>query len=125
MAKALPPAISAAQNNSLGLRQWDLVWVKFKDTDRDHHPAVVVSTDEVLVSRYPLVNVLYGTSKAGDLRPTQVFLNGADGLDHATHLECAVIHSVERARIAKRMGPISSVRVTAIKQKIRAVFRLG
>jgi hypothetical protein len=44
------------------LRQWDVVRVRIKPEDRDEHPAVIISVDEICASA-PRVNVLHGTTR--------------------------------------------------------------
>lgn len=46
---------------SLPLRQWDVVKVRINPGDRDEHPALIISADEVCASA-PRVNVLYGST---------------------------------------------------------------
>jgi len=46
---------------NLSLRQWDVVKVRINPEDRDEHPAVIVSPDEICSdSRRTKLNLLYG-----------------------------------------------------------------
>lgn len=124
--KTTPPsAPPPPSKNPLGLRQWDLVWIRFRPEDRDEHPAVIVSPEEVLNSHVALLNVLYGTSATNaGVGVTQVYLDDADRLDHGTTVDCAVIQAVNRSKISRRVGQISTVRIAAIKRKLIAILRL-
>jgi len=69
------------------MHQWDIVLVRINESDRDAHPAVVISAQEdCLDPEFLRVNVLYGSKKppATAVQPWQVLLNGADGLDFRT-----------------------------------------
>lgn len=48
---------------SLELRQWDVVKVRINPTDRDEHPAIILSADEIAGGRADRVNILYGSTK--------------------------------------------------------------
>jgi hypothetical protein len=77
----------------MSYRQWDVVKVRVNPNDRDEHPAVVLSPDEVAGdSRYLKVNVLYGTTKRprDSIRPGQFHLDTADGaFQRDSRGECA------------------------------------
>jgi hypothetical protein len=69
------------------IRQWDIVRVRINANDRDEHPAIILSPAEVSLSpRVDRVNVIYGSTRrpGQDLRPGEVILDEADGLDHLT-----------------------------------------
>lgn len=121
----MSPAPTASSAAKPPLRQWDIVWVKILPDDRDHHPAVVFSCDEVACSNTRHINVLYGTTLRGNPRPTQLILDQADGLDHPTAFDCAIIHAVERAWIRQVCGRVTAARIDAVKRLIRSVHRLG
>ena len=43
-------------------RQWDVVKVRIDPKDKDEHPAVILSPDEIAgVEKHPQLNVRYGT----------------------------------------------------------------
>jgi len=87
---------------SIAVGQWDVVKVRINpDRDIDSHPAVVVSADEICADQRQLrVNVLFGTKKlpASAKRPHAVLLNGADGLDFITEIDCGFVHVVSKKR---------------------------
>ncbi len=51
----------------MNLRQWDVVKVLINPTDKEPHPAVIVSPDDV-VALGRRINVLYGTSRRPDMK---------------------------------------------------------
>ncbi len=93
--------------------QWDIVRVRINPEDRDEHPAVIFSPDEHCADeRRPKVNVLYCTTRRPGAEPRihEVVLNGADGLEHPTIVNCAYFYSVPRLKISGPMGRVSLAR---------------
>jgi mRNA-degrading endonuclease toxin of MazEF toxin-antitoxin module len=112
---------------SNSIRQWDIVRVRIKPTDKDEHPAVVITCDEFCVdARRTTLNVLYGTTKRPSDTPDyyEATLNGADGLDHATLINCGHLYTIDRRRITAHIGRVSAERRRQIGRKIVAVYRL-
>jgi mRNA-degrading endonuclease toxin of MazEF toxin-antitoxin module len=94
------------------LRQWDVIRARIVPTDKDEHPAVIISPNDICARPGSVVNVLYCTT----LRPGteagahNVRLNGADDLDHATLVNCAMQYRVSRDRITHHYGSVSAPR---------------
>lgn len=111
---------------SLQLRQWDVVKVRVNPNDRDEHPAIILSNDEVAGGRWPKVNVLYGTTKrpAEPILPGQILLDEADGCDHLTVFDCAFFPVVHKSAITTRLGKVSANRRRPLHQTIAASLRL-
>ncbi len=111
--------------SNLPLRQWEVVKVRINPQDRDEHPALVISADDVCASA-PRVNVLYGTTRrAGQTaRPHQAVLNGAEGLDHATLFSCGHFYQIAPGAVTGRYGSVGPVRRREIARKIIAAYRL-
>jgi len=109
---------------SLPLRQWDVVKVRINPDDRDEHPALVISADEVCASA-PRVNVLYGSTRrpGQPVRPHQAVLNGAEGLDRATLFSCGHFYQIAPGAITGRYGSAGPVRRREISRKIIAAYR--
>lgn len=110
-----------------GLQQWDVVRVRINPTDRDEHPAIVISPDEVLTDpNRTRINVLYGTTRRPGLTPRlhEVLLNGADGLEHPTVFSCAHFYRIDPTKIGGRFGRVAPERRRQIGRKIVAVYRL-
>jgi hypothetical protein len=109
------------------LRQWDVVKVRINPQDRDEHPAVVISPDEIAGDpKTRKVNVLYGTSRRPGftLRAHEVQLNSAEGLERATLFSCAHLYQVDPAKVTLRLGRVGVERRRQLGRKIVATFRL-
>ncbi len=109
------------------LCQWAVVKVRFRPSDRDEHPAVIVSNSEhCLDPCIARVNVLYGSkfSAATPLRPHQAILNSADGLDLLTAVDCSYVYTIEKDAITTALGRVNLERRRALKRTIVGAFRL-
>lgn len=100
--------------------------VRINPEDRDEHPAIVLSSDEVAAGRWPKVNVIYGTTKrpADRLQPGQILLDQADGCDHLTVFDCVFFPVVRKSAITRKMGSVSANRRRPLHQTIAAALRL-
>ena len=109
------------------MHQWDIVQVRINPKDRDAHPAVVVSCEEdCRDAEFLRINVLYGSKRppAAGLEPWQVLLNGADGLDFQTSVDCGVFYLVPKTACTPALGSVSLERSRLIGRKINEVLRL-
>ena len=109
------------------MHQWDIVRVRINPKDRDAHPAVVLSGEEDCQDpKFLRINVLYGSKRppAAVLHPWQVLLNGADGLDFLTAVDCGVFYLVSKDACSPAIGRVSLERRRAIGRKIIEVLRL-
>ena len=107
------------------LAQWDIVRVRINPEDRDEHPAVIVSPEHVTKNpRVLKLNVLYCTKlpPAGSAAPTQFILNGSDGLEFRSLVDCSFFHVIRRDRISARSGRVSGERIAALRRKLREVL---
>ena len=95
------------------MKQWDIWTCDFAEAGP--HPAVIVSHPD-RVARAPLVNVLIGSSQKASrpARENEVLLNGADGLDWETLVKCDLIYLVEKDRLYRRRGAVTTVRQTTV-----------
>lgn len=111
---------------SLDLRQWDVVRVRINATDKDEHPAVVISPDGVLAGRPARINVLYGTSRRPNMevREHHAVLNGAEGLENPTLVSCAHFYQVAPLSVVQKYGRVGVARRKEIIRKIIAAFGL-
>ena len=112
----------------MNLNRWDVVFVPAGDRDVVGHPAVVLSPPDILGDpRQGRINVLVGTKKqpAEAAKAHQVILNGADGLEFMTLLNCALIYQVRKASILRTAGVVSHGRRGAIAVRVRAALGLG
>ncbi|HZZ56481.1 MAG TPA: type II toxin-antitoxin system PemK/MazF family toxin [Opitutaceae bacterium] len=112
---------------SLVRRQWDVVKVRINPDDRDEHPAIIVSPDELCTDdRKGRLNVLYGSTRRPGQRaqPFEVILNGADGLEHPTVFSCVYVYGIDRRKISASLGRVTAERRRQIGRTIVATFRL-
>ena len=108
-------------------RQWDVVKVRVNPNDRDEHPAVILSPDEVAGDpRYPKVNVLYGTTKRprDSVRFGQFILDTADGCEHLTVFDCIFFPVVRKDQISAKLGSVTAARRRPLHQTLAATLRL-
>jgi hypothetical protein len=113
--------------HNVELRQWAVVRVRFRPSDRDEHPAVIVSNDEHCADfRLTRLNVLYGTktSPGNPPRVHQTVLNSAEGLDLPTAVDCSYFYTVEKDSITAAVGIVGLERRRALKRTVIASFRL-
>jgi mRNA-degrading endonuclease toxin of MazEF toxin-antitoxin module len=107
--------------------QWDIVKVRINPEDRDEHPAVIISPEELCVDqRITKLNVLYCTTRRPSqaVRAREVVLNGADGLDNATLVDCVYFYGVDRRKITQTVGRVTPERRRQIGRTIVAGYRL-
>ncbi len=109
------------------MHQWDIVRVRINPKDKDAHPAVVISCEEdCRAPEFLRVNVLYGSkrSPATAVEPWQILLNGSDGLDFQTAVDCGVFYLVSKDACSSPLGSVSLERRRQIGRKINEVLRL-
>ncbi|MBI2512527.1 MAG: hypothetical protein HYV96_11140 [Opitutae bacterium] len=112
----------------MNLRRWDIVFLRVDDKDPTGHPAVILSGENTLEdARQQRFNVLLGTKKppAASTGSHQVLLNGADGLDHLTQVDCSLVYVARRASVIRLAGTVSLERRREIQRKVRAYLGLG
>lgn len=112
----------------MNLHRWDVVFVPAHDKDAAGHPAVVLSPPDLLDdSRQGRINVLVGTKKqpAETVKAHQVVLNGADGVEFSTLINCALVYQVRKASILRTAGAVSHARRGPIAARVRAALGLG
>jgi PemK-like, MazF-like toxin of type II toxin-antitoxin system len=109
------------------VRQWDIVKVRINASDRDEHPAIVLSPAEVASSpRVDRMNVIYGSTRrtAQELRPGEILLDEADGLEHLTVFDCLLFPVVKKAAISAVVGHVSTERRRHLHRTLVAALRL-
>jgi hypothetical protein len=109
------------------IEQWDIVRFRIQAADRDLHPGVVISAPEWCADERKLrLNVLACSKRlpAEGVRPHQVFLNGADGLEFPSVCGCEFFHVIARDSVHAVIGRVSPTRRRAIGRKLNEVLRL-
>lgn len=112
----------------MNLRRWDVIFVRAEEKDTVGHPGVVLSHEDLLENpRFLRFNVLMGSKKipAQSPAPRQVLLNGADGLDFVTAIECDFVVVARKIAVLRRVGTVSLERRREIQRKVRAYLGLG
>ncbi|MDR1011685.1 MAG: type II toxin-antitoxin system PemK/MazF family toxin [Opitutaceae bacterium] len=105
-------------------QQWDVVKVRVYESDRDEHYVVVISPDEIC-EKGTRINVLYGSTRrpAEPLQPCHVLLNGADGFERQTAIDCTFLHVIPKVKITSVAGRVAHVRRREIQRQINAALR--
>ena len=105
--------------------QWDVVRVRIRPTDKEPHPAVVVSRAAVCAdARKQTINVLYCSTKrpAVEIGQTDVVLNSADGLERLTLVNCDHIYTVRKDSVELRVGSVSHERRRPLCRTLARAF---
>jgi hypothetical protein len=109
------------------VRQWDIVRFRIKTQDRDLHPGIVLSGEEWCASNYTTnLNVLACSKRApGDqVKPHQVVLNGADGLEFQTTVDARFLYVIQKDGVSEVIGRVSPERRRVIGRRIIEILRL-
>jgi len=106
------------------MRQWEIHLFPFRE--EKPHPAVILSNDERCQNPdYKTVNVLVCTSVriTRALKPVEVALDDADGLDWLTAVRCDTIYLLEKERFQGLRGLVTPGRRRAIVRKMFEAMR--
>lgn len=109
-------------------RRWDIVFVRVDERDSVGHPAVVLSSDDVMSDdRQQRFNVVVGTKKqaAESARSHQVILDEADGLRFPTLVDCSLVYVARKASVIRPGGSVTVHRRRQIQRAIRGFLGLG
>lgn len=112
----------------MNLRRWDIVFVRADEKDPTGHPGVILSGENTLNDpKQARFNVLMGTKRppAASTGAHQVLLNGADGLDHQTQIDCSLVYVARKASVIRLAGTVSLERRKEIQRRVRAFLGLG
>ncbi|MDB6166801.1 MAG: PemK-like protein [Lacunisphaera sp.] len=110
------------------LRRWDVVFVRVEANDATGHPGIVLSHEGILDDpKQERINVLVGTKKqpAQGVGAHHVVLNGADGLEFLTLVDCSLIFVARKSAILRSAGIVTFNRRQEIQRKVRAYLGLG
>ena len=112
----------------MNLRRWDIVFLRTDKKDCDGHPAVVLSSDDVMADgKQQRFNVLTGTKKqpAAHARHRQVILDAADGLEFPTFVDCSLVYVARKSSMLRSGGLVTVHRRQPIQRGIRGYLGLG
>ncbi len=110
------------------MKRWDIIFVRADERDLTGHPGIVLSDDAILADPHQRrINVLMGTKKTPAVAPRthHVVLDEADGLDHLTLFDCALIYLAPKSAVIRTAGTVTEHRQTDIRRKVRACLGLG
>lgn len=109
-------------------RRWDIVFLRVDEKDAHGHPGIILSGENTLEDpKQHRFNVLVGTKKppAATTAPHQVLLNGADGLEYLTQVDCSLVYVARRTSVIRLAGTVSLERRREIQRKVRAYLGLS
>ena len=112
----------------MNLRRWDVVFVRADETDPTGHPAVVLSGENSLNdARQHRFNAVLGTKKPPSVANADhhVLLNGSDGLEHVTQVDCSLVYVARKSSVLRTAGVVSWERRKEIQRKVRSYLGLG
>lgn len=112
----------------MNLRRWDIVFLRADEKDRDGHPAVGLSSNDVMADdKQQRFNVVTGTKKqpAEHARHHQVILDAADGLEFPTFVDCSLVYVARKSSILRSGGLVTVHRRQQIQRGIRGYLGLG
>jgi hypothetical protein len=109
-------------------RRWDVVFLRADEKDPVGHPAVVLSSDDVMAEgRQQRFNVVIGTKKqpAENAGHHHVILDEADGLAFPTLVDCSLVYVVRKSSVTRSGGSVTVHRRQQIQRTIRGYLGLG
>ena len=112
----------------MNCRRWDIVFLRTDEKDRDGHPSVVLSSDDVMADeKQQRFNVVTGTKKqpAESARNHHVILDGADGVEFPTLVDCSLVYVARKSSILRSSGSVTVHRRQQIQRTIRGYLGLG
>jgi hypothetical protein len=109
-------------------RRWDIVFVRADERDPVGHPAVILSSDDIMAdARQQRFNVVVGSKKqpAEGARNHQVILDQADGLEFLTLVDCSLVYVARKSSVLRSSGSVTVHRRQQIQRTIRGYLGLG
>ena len=109
-------------------RRWDIVFLRTDEKDRDGHPAVILSSDDVMADhKQQRFNVVVGTKKqpAEQARNHHVILDSADGLEFTTLVDFSLVYVARKSSLLRSGGLVTVHRRQQVQRAIRGFLDLG
>ena len=109
-------------------KRWDIVFLRIDDKDRDGHPAVILSSDDIMADpKQQRFNVVAGTKKqpAEQARNHHVILDEADGLEFTTLMDCSLVYVARKSSVLRSSGAVTVHRRQQIQRVVRGYLGLG
>jgi hypothetical protein len=110
------------------LQRWDIVFERTDERDPSGHPGVILSSPAILGDpKQRRINVLLGSKKSPAVAALEhhAVLNGVNGLDHLTLVDCALVYQANKSAIIRIAGSVKDHWRTDIRRKVRACLGLG
>jgi len=112
----------------MNCRRWDIVFLRKDENDRDGHPAVILSADDVMADeKQQRFNVVTGSKKqpAEHARNHHVILDEADGVEFLTLVDCSLVYVARKSSVLRSSGSVTIHRRQQIQRTIRGYLGLG
>lgn len=106
------------------IRQWETWKCRPNGFERDHWFVIVSGQERCDEPRQLLVNALACWTLRGDVRKSEVRLNGADGFQVPTVCQCDFLYALPKAALHSALGPVSWERQQQLKSRLKEVLRL-
>lgn len=109
-------------------RRWDIVFLRTDEKDKDGHPAVVLSSDDIMAdNKQQRFNVVTGSKKqpAENARNHHVILDEADGLEFLTLVDCSLVYVARKSSVLRSTGSVTVHRRQQIQRTVRGYLGLG
>jgi hypothetical protein len=108
--------------------RWDVVFLRTDESDPVGHPAVILSSDDIMADvKQQRFNVVTGSKKqpAESARNHHVILDGADGLEFLTLVDCSLVYVARKSSLLRSSGSVTMHRRQQIQRTIRGYLGLG
>lgn len=112
----------------MNCHRWDIVFLRTDEKDAVGHPAVILSSDDVMTDgRQQRFNVVTGTKKqpAESARNHHVILDEADGMEFLTLVDCSLVYVARKSSVLRSIGSVTAHRRQQIQRTIRGYLGLG
>ncbi len=108
----------------MNIHQWEVWKTRPPGFETDHWFVIVSGQERCAEPRQTKVNGLACFTLRGNLRRSEVQLNGADGFSAATACQCDFVYVLDKTALRSGMGLVSWERQQQIKSKLKEVLRL-
>jgi hypothetical protein len=108
--------------------RWDVVFLRTDENDPVGHPAVILSSDDIMADvKQQRFNVVTGSKKqpAEGARNHHVILDAADGLEFLTLVDCSLVYVARKTSVLRSSGSVTMHRRQQIQRTIRGYLGLG
>lgn len=110
------------------MKQWEIWKLPYPSADRPHWFVILSGSAWCENANNPIINGLLCTTLrpvGRPLKPHEVRLDAADGMEWDTVVKCSHVHELPKIRATERCGPVTTARQRQIAQTLRACLGLG